>query len=262
MTELSDAQRELARLFADSHDGIALTGAGISTESGIPDFRSPGGLWTRNKPIPFDAFCASAEARAESWRRRLAMEDVFAAARPSTGHKALTALTQAGVLRGVITQNIDNLHQDAGLVPARLIEIHGNTRYATCIDCGLYHSIDSVAESFAQSGGQAPECLSCRGRVKTATISFGQAMPEHAMTLAVQWAQAADLFLCLGSSLTVYPAANLPLIAARSGATLVIINREETPLDGYADLVVRAEIGEVLAPFVDTGPDLLRSGNP
>jgi NAD-dependent deacetylase len=237
-------------MLAGSRRGVAFTGAGISTESGIPDFRSPGGLWTQNRPIPFDEFLASREARNEAWRRKFAMEDKFRAARPGRGHRALARLVQHGKLSAVITQNIDNLHQQSGVPAEKVIELHGNGSYATCLKCSERYEIDWVREHFEAAGGVAPDCTACKGPVKSATISFGQAMPEAAMRRAEAETLAADLFIAIGSSLVVWPAAGFPALAKRNGARLVILNREATEFDGGADLVVRDDIGDVLEPFL------------
>jgi NAD-dependent deacetylase len=229
---------------------LPFTGAGISTECGIPDFRSPGGLWTRNRPIPFDEFLASREMRAESWRRRFAMEREFAAAEPGRGHLALACLHRAGKAPAVVTQNIDNLHQSSGISAEHVIELHGNTTYALCLDCGKRHELPWVKQQFTASGGEAPDCTECGGAVKSATVSFGQAMPEAAMRRAEELTLACDLFLAVGSSLVVWPAAGFPLLAKRNSARLVIINREPTKFDEIADLVVREDIGTVLSPFI------------
>jgi NAD-dependent deacetylase len=239
----------LGDMIAEASSIVPFTGAGISTESGIPDFRSPGGLWTRNQPIPYDEFVASQTARDEAWRRRFAMEATFAAARPGRGHRAIAALYRAGKIPAVITQNIDNLHQVSGIAADHVIELHGNTTYARCIECGQAYGLDWVSERFALQG-HAPDCTACGAPVKTATISFGQAMPEDAMRRAAELAQQCDLFLAIGSSLVVWPAAGFPLLARESGARLVIINNEPTDQDAHADLVIRYDIGDALGPFV------------
>jgi len=244
------AAERLGDLFARSRRGVAFTGAGISTESGIPDFRSPGGLWTNNQPIPFDEFLASQEMRNEAWRRKFALEDKFRAAKPGRGHRALAQLVRAGKLAAIITQNIDNLHQESGVPREKVIELHGNGTYAVCLDCATRYEIDWVRERFMQSGGVAPACSGCGGPVKSATISFGQAMPELEMQRAEEETRAADLFLSIGSSLVVWPAAGFPLMAKRNGAALIIINREPTDFDAMADLVVHDDIGDVLEPFL------------
>jgi NAD-dependent deacetylase len=229
---------------------VPFTGAGISTECGIPDFRSPGGIWTKNRPIPFDEFLSSQAMRNEAWRRRFAMEEHFAAARPGRGHLALASLYRAGKAPGVVTQNIDNLHQSSGISPTDVIELHGNNTYAVCLGCAKRFELSWVKQKFTESGGQAPDCPDCSGHIKTATVSFGQAMPEAAMRRAEEITRACDLFLTVGSSLVVWPAAGFPLMAKRNGARLVILNREATEFDEIADLVVREDIGTVLSPLI------------
>jgi NAD-dependent deacetylase len=229
---------------------VPFTGAGISTECGIPDFRSPGGLWTKNQPIPFDAFVASRQMRDDAWRRRFAMEENFAHAKPGRGHQALASLYRAGKIPGLITQNIDNLHQASGIAANDVVELHGNTTYAVCLDCAERYDLAWVREKFEAAGQRAPNCT-CGGHIKTATISFGQAMPVEAMERAEELARACDLFLAIGSSLVVWPAAGFPLMAKRNGAALVIINREPTEFDDIADLVLHDDIGDVLGPFVN-----------
>ncbi len=228
---------------------LPFTGAGISTECGIPDFRSPGGLWTKNRPIPFDAFVASQEMRDEAWRRRFAMQDHFTKAKPGRGHLALASLYRAGKVPGVVTQNIDNLHQASGVASHDIVELHGNTTYASCLDCGERYDLAWVKQRFGENDEHAPDC-GCGGFIKTATVSFGQAMPVEAMARAEQLTMQCDLFLAIGSSLVVWPAAGFPLMAKRNGAALVIINREPTEFDELADLVVRNDIGDVLGPFI------------
>jgi NAD-dependent deacetylase len=229
---------------------VPFTGAGISTECGIPDFRSPGGIWTKMRPIDFGDFVASQEARDESWRRRFAMEEQFGGAKPGRGHRALAALYKTRKIPALITQNIDNLHQASGFSPDHVVELHGNTTYATCLDCAKRYELAWVRERFAASGGQAPDCVSCGGHIKTATVSFGQAMPEQAMRRAQELAESCDLFVAIGSSLVVWPAAGFPLAAKRAGARLIIINREATDFDDIADLVIHDDIGAVLSPFI------------
>jgi NAD-dependent deacetylase len=246
---LRSGVEQLGDLIAEAATIVPFTGAGISTETGIPDFRSPGGLWTRNKPIPFDEFVASQDARDEAWRRRFAMESTFAAAKPGRGHRALASLYKAGKIPAIITQNIDNLHQVSGFKTDDVIELHGNTTYARCIGCGKSYDLSWVKTRF-DADGQAPSCTVCEEPVKTATISFGQAMPEAEMRRAAELARQCDLFIAIGSSLVVWPAAGFPLLAKNSGARLVIINNEPTEQDEHADLVIRHDIGETLGPFV------------
>lgn len=248
-SDLRSGVELLGEMIAEASMIVPFTGAGISTESGIPDFRSPGGLWTRNRPIPFDEFIASSAARDETWRRRFAMEPTFAAARPGRGHRALASLYKAGKIPAVVTQNIDNLHQMSGFAADDVVELHGNTTYARCIGCGQAYDLSWVKQRFDMMG-LAPDCTACEDPIKTATISFGQAMPEEAMRRATELAQQCDLFLAIGSSLVVWPAAGFPLMAKENGARLVIINNEPTDQDDVADLIMRHDIGEVLGPFV------------
>ncbi|QCI68860.1 SIR2 family NAD-dependent protein deacylase [Phreatobacter stygius] len=249
--ELKTAATDLASLVRQSSRALAFTGAGLSTECGIPDFRSPGGLWTKNKPIPFEAFVSSRAARTEAWRRKFVMDESFKAAVPGRGHRALAAMVRAGRLAGIVTQNIDNLHQVSGVPDDRLVELHGNGTYATCLDCARRYELTWVKAAFDAGGGAAPDCTACGGPVKAATISFGQAMPEDKMRLALDWSVEADLFIAIGTSLVVHPAAGLPVAAKRSGARLVIINREATPLDEIADLVISADIGTLLDQLME-----------
>jgi NAD-dependent protein deacetylase/lipoamidase len=248
-SDLTTAIARLRDLIDDASVIVPFTGAGISTECGIPDFRSPGGLWTRNQPIPFDAFVSSQEMRDEAWRRRFAMEEKFAQAKPGRGHRALASLYRSGKSPGLITQNIDNLHQASGIDAGDVIELHGNTTYALCLDCSRRYELSWVKEKFEAAGQCAPDCA-CGGYIKTATVSFGQAMPPEAMERAEDLTKSCDLFLAVGSSLVVWPAAGFPLMAKRNGAVLVIINREATEFDDIADLVVRNDIGDTLGPFI------------
>jgi NAD-dependent deacetylase len=235
----------LADMLRAARRVVVFTGAGISTESGIPDFRSPGGIWTRMMPINFDEFVASPEARRESWRRRFEMEETWNTVKPNAGHDAVAELARRGLVTHVITQNIDGLHQTSGVPEDRVIELHGNTRYAKCLDCGHRLEIPHIRGVFDQTG-EPPDCPQCDGIVKTATISFGQAMPELEMQRAERATLAADLFLVIGSSLVVYPAAAFPLVAKRNGARLVILNREVTEQEPYADLALHGEIGPTM----------------
>jgi NAD-dependent deacetylase len=247
--DLDTAHKRLRDLFETSEAIVPFTGAGISTECGIPDFRSPGGIWTKNQPIYFDEFLASQEARDESWRRRFVMDEYFSKAKPARGHLALASLHRAGKVTGLITQNIDNLHQASGIPPQDIVELHGNTTYAACLDCNRRYELQWVKDKFAAGANCAPSC-GCGGYIKTATVSFGQAMPDAAMRRAEALSRDCDLFVAIGSSLVVWPAAGFPLMAKQNGAALVIINREPTDCDAYADLVVRGDIGDTLAPFI------------
>jgi len=240
---------ELARVIERARHAVVFTGAGISTESGIPDFRSPGGIWTKMAPIDFSDFLASEEARRETWRRRFAADDTWQNARPNRGHRAVAELVRRGAAVAVITQNIDGLHQASGVPAEQVIELHGNSTYAHCLDCAQRYEIAELRTAF-ESDGIAPVCAACGGWVKTATISFGQAMPVEAMRRAEIETLAADLFIVAGSSLVVYPAAGFPELAKRNGAALVIVNREPTGLDPIADLVLNRAIGETLGTAV------------
>ncbi len=248
-SDLKSAIGRLERLIETSGRVLPFTGAGISTECGIPDFRSPGGIWTQNRPIPFDEFLANQESRDEAWRRRFAIEEHFGTAKPGRGHLALASLYKCGKAPAIVTQNIDNLHQASGVAPADVIELHGNTTYAVCLDCAARYEIPWVRTRFTAEG-RAPVCPGCGGFIKTATISFGQSMPDEPMRRTQELVLVSDLFISIGSSLVVWPAAGFPMMAKRNGATLVILNREPTEFDAWADLVIREDIGTVLAPFI------------
>jgi len=241
---MSETTPDLVRLLDDAHRIAVFTGAGISTESGIPDFRSPGGVWSKMRPIPFDAFVSDRAQRAESWRRVFNRSAGWTGAAPNAGHDGVARLVALGKAHAVVTQNVDSLHQDSGVPEDQVIELHGNASYAHCLDCAQRYEIEALRPRF--EAGEDLTCTGCGGLIKTATISFGQAMPEAEMNRACEAMESADLCLVLGSSLVVYPAASLPLMAKRSGARLVIINREETEQDPIADLVLHAEIGPTL----------------
>lgn len=243
------SRAELARLIADARRVVVFTGAGISTESGIPDFRSPGGVWSRMKPIYFQEFVSDPAKRREAWERTFAGRAGWTGREPNAGHHAVARLVAQGKASSVITQNVDNLHQASGVPPEKVIELHGNASYAKCLECGERHELEALRESFLKAG-EIPYCRVCGGLVKTATISFGQSMPQAEMARAETETLACDLFLVLGSSLVVYPAAGFPLLARRNGARLAIVNREATELDGYADLVLHDEIGPALSEVV------------
>ncbi|MEZ5550275.1 MAG: Sir2 family NAD-dependent protein deacetylase [Pseudomonadales bacterium] len=245
-----DELEDFRSLIETSRRIVFFTGAGISTESGIPDFRSPGtGLWTKMKPIQFQDFVASESVRQESWRRRFSGERSIEKAVPNKGHYAVARLVELGKSPAVITQNVDNLHQHAGVPDDQVIELHGNASYATCLSCGTRYELADLETQFRQHQRVEP-CSRCGGIIKSATISFGQAMPEDAMAKAQAVVETCDLMIVAGSSLVVYPAAGFPEYAKRLGAGLVILNREETPLDGIADLVLHREIGPTLAYVV------------
>jgi NAD-dependent deacetylase len=239
---------QAARLLHDARHRVAFTGAGISTESGIPDFRGPQGLWKRYRPIEYPEFLRSHEARQEYWRRKVESYPLLRDARPNAGHLALARLHAAGLMQTLITQNIDGLHQKAGVPAARVIEIHGSEAYIVCVACGRRHEWSAVLERF---DGDCPRCDSCRGWLKPATISFGQAMPAEETRRAFEEAAAADLLLVVGSSLRVYPAASIPIETCRAGGRMVIVNNEPTAQDDSAVLVLRGQAGEILQAIAD-----------
>ena len=240
---------ELATMLDYARRVVVFTGAGISTESGIPDFRSPGGVWSKMKPIQFQDFVASEERRREAWTRVFNGTAGWTGRAPNAGHEGVARLIATGKAISVITQNVDNLHQDSGVPEDQVVELHGNASYAKCLECGSRHELADLREPF-QKGGVIPTCRWCGGLIKTATISFGQPMPDGPMAEAQAHTLACDLFLVLGSSLAVYPAAGFPLLARRNGARLVIVNRDPTNLDGHADLVLNDEIGPVMTEIV------------
>ncbi len=245
MAAPDDAPGRLRELIEAAERVAIFTGAGISTESGIPDFRSPGGVWSKMKPIEFQDFLASEALRRESWRRRFDGERSMEHAQPNRGHRAVAELVRSGKCIGVITQNVDNLHQASGIDDDAIIELHGNATYARCLSCGIRYELADLERQWRELGNVSP-CSSCGGIIKSATISFGQAMPEDAMRRAQEVTLACDLFIVIGSSLVVYPAAGFPELAKRNGARLAIVNREETPLDAIADVVVHEEIGPTM----------------
>ncbi len=238
----------LQQMLEDASRVVIFTGAGVSTESGIPDFRSPGGYWTKNKPIYFDDFMASVDVQQESWRRKFENSGAFDDAKPNKGHMAIAKLVRDGKVTHVITQNIDNLHQASGIPDDQVIELHGNSSYALCLSCRTRYEIEPLRKAYFNAG-EFPKC-SCGGIVKTATISFGQGMPEYEMMRASEATHACDLFIAIGSSLVVYPAAGFLSVAKDKGASLAILNRDPTDLDSMADLVLNDEIGPTLAEAV------------
>lgn len=236
--------RELADRIGAAQKIVAFTGAGISTESGIPDFRSPGGVWSQSQPVLFDDFLQSAEARREYWRQKSITHFEFVRALPNDGHRVLAAWEAAGRILTLITQNIDGLHQQAG--SQFVIELHGTAREVGCLRCLTRFPAEPWVQKYVESQ-EPPDCPKCGGLLKHATISFGQALDERTLIESTQFSGACDLFLAIGSSLVVHPAASLPALAKRCGAALVIINRDPTPLDSVADLVIHDSIGETLS---------------
>lgn len=240
---------ELKRLLDASSRTVIFTGAGISTESGIPDFRSPGGIWTKMQPIDFSDFMASKDVRRESWRRKIASDGTISKAEPNRGHRAVAALVKRGTCSAIITQNVDDLHQRSGVPRDQVIELHGNTTFAKCLKCGERYELQEIYEEFKKNE-EPPVCSKCGGIVKGATISFGQAMPEAEMARAQSETLASDLFIAIGSSLVVFPAAGFPIMAKENGAKLVILTRDPTDMDSIADLVLNLEIGPTLGEAV------------
>ena len=246
MPESGDRIDQFQKLFDEAKRIVVLTGAGISTDSGIPDFRSPGGIWEKFRIIQYSEFMASEEARLEDWRRRFYMEDQMGEVKPNPGHKILAEWILSEKCSTIITQNVDGLHQEAGVPTNRLIEIHGNARHAKCTACELVHSI-SDCRTMLEETSQSPKCVSCGGIVKSAVVMFGQSMPVTETELAFQKAEQGDLFVAIGTSLVVHPAASLPLHAKRSGANFAILNRETTDLDNAADCIINDELGSIFA---------------
>ena len=236
----------LQRLIEKSKKLVFFTGAGISTNSGIPDFRGPRGVWKTSTPIYFQDFISSKEKRIESWKRKFSNELSIDSAKPNSGHLKLAEIMDKKKEAHLITQNVDNLHQDSGIDDSKITELHGNATYAKCLDCLKKYELDSLKKEFLETK-EPPTCNECEGIIKTATVSFGQAMPEEEMVTAQRVSIQSDLFICLGSSLAVFPAADLPLLAKETGANLIIVNNESTQMDHLSDLVINRDISEVLS---------------
>ena len=238
--------KELSQYINEAKNIVIFTGAGISTESGIPDFRGPQGVWKTNTPIYFQDFISSEEVRLESWKRKFSGQDIIKKAKPNIGHLAVAEIINKHESAYLITQNVDNLHQDAGVPDDKITEIHGNAHYASCLDCGIRYELNSIKKAFLENE-TVPYCDSCGGIIKTATISFGQSMPEEGMQIAQRKTLGCDLFITIGTSLVVYPAAGFPKLAKEIGAKLIIINNEPTDFDPIADLVIHEQIGKVFS---------------
>lgn len=234
---------EFAARVKSSRSIVFFTGAGISTESGVPDFRSPGGVWTKYQPVLFQDFLASEAARVQHWQLKKATYELFKTVEPNTAHYAICEYEKRGQMLGLITQNIDGLHKLAGSSDEKLVELHGTDRLVTCLDCGKRYQPADIYETLGETF-TAPKCDQCGGFLKSANVSFGQSMPVEAMQRAQAWSEKADIFMVLGSSLQVQPAASFPVIAKRAGALLAIINRDPTPLDEIADFVHNGAIGD------------------
>lgn len=249
---MAEPHQALAAFLEEARDLVIFTGAGVSTECGIPDFRSPGGVWDRHQPIEFSDFIASEESRAEAWRRKFLIDDEIGGARPGRAHVFAAAAIAAGRASAIVTQNIDGLHQAAGVPDDSVIELHGNGTYAACLECAARVELPALRAEFMATG-RAPDCARCGGIVKSATISFGQPMPAEPMRRAAECFARADAVLVLGSSLVVRPAAHFPAAAAARGVPLAIVNLGATPLDVVADLVIRRDIGDTLAGITGFG---------
>ena len=234
---------ELVRRLRVSRSVVFFTGAGISTESGVPDFRSPGGVWTKYQPVLFQNFLASESARVQHWLLKKATYELFKTVKPNLAHYAICDFEARGQLLGLITQNIDGLHTIAGTSNEKLVELHGTDRLVTCLNCGKEYQPAQVYEDLPEDF-TAPTCDECGGFLKSANVSFGQSMPITAMQRAQTWSEQAKIFVVVGSSLQVQPAASFPVIAKRSAALLAIVNRDPTPLDEIADLVHHGPIGK------------------
>ena len=239
---------DFAEKIRESEEIVVFTGAGISTESGIPDFRSPGGVWTRYRPVTFQEYMSSEASRIEAWKRRLDGWEQYKNAKPNIGHYFVHSLDAKGKLVGLITQNVDGLHSKAGLPDEKIVELHGSNRKVICLQCDREYDPDEVIKKLVGDFA-SPKCDHCGGILKSATVSFGQAMPENAMRLAQEWTEQAEVFIVMGSSLQVQPAASFPVVAKRNGALLAIINRKAGPLDDTADFVHHGAIGEFCARF-------------
>lgn len=245
---MSDVE-QLFQLIEASSAIVFFTGAGISTESGIPDFRGPQGIWKTTSPIYFSDFIASEDVRRKSWRGKFSGRDKMANAEPNDGHNAIARLYQRGKVISVITQNIDGLHQKSGLPDEKVIQLHGNSNYAACLSCDKRYELIDIKKKFLEDE-TLPICDECGGIVKTATISFGQPMPVSEMQRAEEATLRSDLFITAGSTVSVYPAAGFPRIAKQNGAKLVIVNDEPTDIDAFCDLVIHARIGPTFSAAV------------
>ncbi len=248
MKDWKEKIKQLAKLLKNANNVVAFTGAGISTESGIPDYRGTGGVWKRYQPVYFDEFVASHDSRCEYWRRKKELYESFTQGKPNKAHLALAELERKGKLEMLITQNIDGLHYDAG--NKKVIELHGTNRQVYCLDCLKRYPSEEIFPLLFE-GVDVPQCKECGGWLKPATISFGQAMPVEETEQATEFSRRCNLFIAIGSSLSVQPASLMPLYAKQSGAKLAIINFTETQYDSQADIIIREKAGLVLSRLVE-----------
>jgi len=241
-----------AELIKEAEKILVFSGAGLSTESGIPDFRSPGGVWSKYDPsdFHFEKIISDEKARVKYWQMSTEFYQTMKDAVPNRAHLAIKALEDTGKLLAIVTQNIDWLHHRAGNSSDKIIEIHGTAFSVSCLSCGKRYERDDIQERI-KSGVKVPYCDDCSGILKPDTISFGQAMPEDKMAQAIRHARECDLCIVLGSSLVVYPAASVPVSAVESGAKLMIINRDETELDSMAELVIHESVSKALGEMVE-----------
>jgi NAD-dependent deacetylase len=252
MNEATEQIGQLAQLITKSRKIVVFTGAGISTESGIPDFRSPGGIWTRYDPEDFtiEKFLSGPDARRTIWKMYVE-GGLLAEAKPNPAHYAIAELYQMGKLDCIITQNIDNLHQKAGVPEDRVFELHGNVGRVVCLGCSKHFPMSEVLQRI-KDGTEVPDCPYCHGILKPDAVFFGEALPEGTLREAIRRAQNCDLFIVVGSTLVVYPAAYIPTYAKEAGATLAIINLTPTPFDHYAKVVIRGKAGEVMSRVMES----------
>jgi len=257
---MKDKIERIARKIAERGKNVVFTGAGISTESGIPDYRSQGGIWDKFRPpdfnkTVFDEFMSSEASRIEFWRQKTKFYYDLIKAKPNAAHLAISELHQMGLLETLITQNIDGLHQASGLPEDKIIELHGNTCRVRCMSCGKLYPLDETHKRI-ESGDLAPEC-ECGGYLKSDTVSFGQSMPFEEVEKAVKYSQSCDFFLVVGSTLLVQPAASMPYYAKESGAFLGIVNLSETPCDNMCDVLIRGKAGEVMTEIISAVKSLI-----
>jgi NAD-dependent deacetylase len=256
--ELDALAEKVADLIVKAKKLVVFTGAGISTESGIPDFRSPGGIWERFDPEDFtyQKFVADPGARRKQWQM-LGEGHLTTEAKPNPAHYAIAELDRMGRLDCVITQNIDNLHQKAGVPAGKVFELHGNMQRVVCLGCGKLYPFEQI-KARLDAGEEIPDCEACHGMLKPNAVLFGEALPYEVLTEASNRASSCDLFIVVGSTLIVYPAAYMPVYAVRAGARLVIVNLSSTPMDGEADVLIKARAGEALSRIVEKVKERLK----